>query len=541
MKEKHLKLRVAAATRRQRAVRSGPGGCGLAHGRARRAGVAAAGRHPRSRFHRGLQHPSRLRRVQLTCRTSPARLPATAADASDSLVRLYSRRYSGDSIHHRWRLRSQQVCSSCGNPALPDGKFCLFCGDVLTESLRKALDIADPPNAESRIKLVATRRAAGVRRFLAAGLGGHDRRLPGSHRCACCLLVIVDLSLRYCVQLDELRAESHHGVATSPASPSSLVLAIGAWLYCAFTESSEWRATIGKRIMGLQVVTASGGQAVVWTGHGPPLHEVPLAVHRRRRIHDGRLDQAPPGAARHAFRLHRHPRRRPRALLDPARASSSAVPPRCRLAAANRSGVISKPDVSIRRSGPQMAGGVCRRPPRRGYRLVLHRPNQGEAHSCTAFPSNWASTFSRPAKASRSPSPRAGARSTPFAPPRRCSSRRAATPTSRTCTSWSTARRTIVTTRSTARSSPTIRESGDINAIGEVHIDLQGYAEGPDQARPGAARGAEEPDPHHHQFAHLQSEDGHRPHRRRGGVSHPAGLRHGQGRVLRLRRPTSCS
>ncbi len=38
------------------------------------------------------------------------------------------------------------------------------------------------------------------------------------------------------------------------------VLAIGAWLYCAFSESSKWRATIGKRIIGLQVVTSSGGQ-----------------------------------------------------------------------------------------------------------------------------------------------------------------------------------------------------------------------------------------------------------------------------------------
>ena len=56
-------------------------------------------------------------------------------------------------------------------------------------------------------------------------------------------------------------------------------------------------------------------------------------------------------------------------------------------------------------------------------------------------------------------------------------------------------------------------ESGDINAIGEVHIDLQGYAEGPtkpDQAPPG---GAEEPDSRHHQFAHLQPEDGDRPYR----------------------------
>jgi uncharacterized RDD family membrane protein YckC len=39
-----------------------------------------------------------------------------------------------------------------------------------------------------------------------------------------------------------------------------LLLAVGSWLYCAFTESSNWRATVGKRIIGLQVVTASGGK-----------------------------------------------------------------------------------------------------------------------------------------------------------------------------------------------------------------------------------------------------------------------------------------
>jgi uncharacterized RDD family membrane protein YckC len=38
------------------------------------------------------------------------------------------------------------------------------------------------------------------------------------------------------------------------------VLSVGAWLYCAFAESSQWRATVGKRIVGLQVLTASGGR-----------------------------------------------------------------------------------------------------------------------------------------------------------------------------------------------------------------------------------------------------------------------------------------
>ncbi|MGA3315935.1 MAG: RDD family protein [Candidatus Korobacteraceae bacterium] len=47
-----------------------------------------------------------------------------------------------------------------------------------------------------------------------------------------------------------------------------LILAVGSWLYSAFTESSSWRATIGKRALGLQVITAEGdrigfGQATV--------------------------------------------------------------------------------------------------------------------------------------------------------------------------------------------------------------------------------------------------------------------------------------
>ena len=38
------------------------------------------------------------------------------------------------------------------------------------------------------------------------------------------------------------------------------VLTSGGWLYGAFSESSKWRATIGKRIIGLEVVNASGGK-----------------------------------------------------------------------------------------------------------------------------------------------------------------------------------------------------------------------------------------------------------------------------------------
>jgi len=37
-----------------------------------------------------------------------------------------------------------------------------------------------------------------------------------------------------------------------------LILAVGSWLYCAFMESSSWRATVGKRLLDLQVITEEG-------------------------------------------------------------------------------------------------------------------------------------------------------------------------------------------------------------------------------------------------------------------------------------------
>jgi uncharacterized RDD family membrane protein YckC len=39
-----------------------------------------------------------------------------------------------------------------------------------------------------------------------------------------------------------------------------LVLSVGSWLYCAFAESSAWRATVGKRLLGLQVICSDGAK-----------------------------------------------------------------------------------------------------------------------------------------------------------------------------------------------------------------------------------------------------------------------------------------
>ena len=148
----------------------------------------------------------------------------------------------------------QQVCSNCGNPLLPDGKFCLFCGDVLADAPKKTEgpSLTLIPHA-AEPTLPAPPPYAGF--WLRVWAGAIDVVLEAL--AALLITVIVEYLFK--------RFGPRSGV--SPITISYLTgiafilfLAIGAWLYCAFTESSNWRATIGKRILGLQVVTASGGK-----------------------------------------------------------------------------------------------------------------------------------------------------------------------------------------------------------------------------------------------------------------------------------------
>jgi len=147
----------------------------------------------------------------------------------------------------------QHICSNCGNPLLADGKFCLFCGDVLTEA-------AEKPAAR---KPTATPAANGAPQWPPEYAGFWLRVWAGAVDVTLEALaaLLVTLIVGYTVKL----IISRSGV--SPITGSYLtgiafiaVLTIGGWLYSAFSESSKWRATIGKRIIGLQVVNASGGQ-----------------------------------------------------------------------------------------------------------------------------------------------------------------------------------------------------------------------------------------------------------------------------------------
>jgi uncharacterized RDD family membrane protein YckC len=158
----------------------------------------------------------------------------------------------------------QQVCTSCGNPALPDGKFCLFCGDVLTELPEKALSITDlsNPRAESETATPEPTEYAGFWLRVWAGVIDVCIEAIGA--------LLFSILVYYAILLVIDRS---YGLTRATAAYVSGIAAIAfliieAWLYCAFTESSSHRATLGKRIVGLQVVTASGdklsfGQATV--------------------------------------------------------------------------------------------------------------------------------------------------------------------------------------------------------------------------------------------------------------------------------------
>lgn len=146
---------------------------------------------------------------------------------------------------------------------LPDGEFCLFCGDLLPETLGKSKTIADSPNPQAASGSVTQAHLEYAGFWLRVWAGLIDVVLE----------VLVALLLAWILKFAVTRIGSREGLSPITGSYFTgigfiLMLTIGSWLYCAFAESSNRRATLGKRIMGLQVVTSKGdrlnfGQASV--------------------------------------------------------------------------------------------------------------------------------------------------------------------------------------------------------------------------------------------------------------------------------------
>jgi uncharacterized RDD family membrane protein YckC len=152
-----------------------------------------------------------------------------------------------------------KVCGSCGNSRLPDGRLCLFCGDVLTEAASPGLAAASHSNFVP--STADNFEYAGF--WLRVWAGAIDIAIDAVG--ALLLTLLLDVLLRRFGRgfgIDPWDSKVFTG------SAFILILAVGSWLYCAFAESSSWRATVGKRLLGLEVVTADGarcsfGQATV--------------------------------------------------------------------------------------------------------------------------------------------------------------------------------------------------------------------------------------------------------------------------------------
>ena len=156
-----------------------------------------------------------------------------------------------------------QVCSTCGNVQLPDGRFCLFCGDLLSEPTSRDMVSSQPakPPASSVPTEMALPAYAGF--WLRVWAGAIDVALEVGG--ALVLTFAIDLALR---RFGRMLGVSPFVSKVVTGMAFILIMAVGGWLYSAFTESSSWRATVGKRVLGLQVVTAEGdrigfGQATV--------------------------------------------------------------------------------------------------------------------------------------------------------------------------------------------------------------------------------------------------------------------------------------
>ncbi len=189
----------------------------------------------------------------------------------------------------------EHVCASCGSTRQAYGRYCLFCGDVLSEPTSKVVvsaESATPSQAPGNLSSAPIEYGGFWRRTWA---GTIDVALE-----ATVALVVTYAVDKVLGRIGQALGYERWMSKMAAGFAYILVLSIGAWLYCAFSESSPRQATIGKRIMGLRVVNADGsrisfGEATVrhfmkflslftagvgfmmagWTKRHQALHDIP--------------------------------------------------------------------------------------------------------------------------------------------------------------------------------------------------------------------------------------------------------------------------
>src|ERR1051326_954342 len=138
-------------------------------------------------------------------------------------------RYSGGSIPRLMQTSvAHEHCASCGSPALPDGDFCLFCGDVLTESGRPLAVLLQ--GSISIVPITEGKEYAGFWRRVWAGMIDVGLEII----VALLLTLVIDAVVKFAGPVFGIGSDS---VAYVVGFTFIVLLAVGGWLYAALSES----------------------------------------------------------------------------------------------------------------------------------------------------------------------------------------------------------------------------------------------------------------------------------------------------------------
>ena len=165
-------------------------------------------------------------------------------------------------------------CSKCGTNVAPNAAFCPSCGTPIQSSgAQHALPVTQPPGPYSSVSSVPggavsphwlptpTRTYAGFwLRFVALII---DSLLISVVTSALIIPIMAMTGLG--AALRGIRPDHQPDPALFAALFAALPLLIGAavlvrWLYYAYCESSEWQATIGKKVLNLVVTDLHGNR-----------------------------------------------------------------------------------------------------------------------------------------------------------------------------------------------------------------------------------------------------------------------------------------
>jgi uncharacterized RDD family membrane protein YckC len=156
-------------------------------------------------------------------------------------------------------------CSKCGNAVPPNSTFCQVCGNAAAQVATAASLAATPavsPGAVSPHWLPPVSRPyAGFWLRLVAHL--IDRFLCGAIFLAICLPLALLSGLATNIQ--SMARNDHPDPALIASFVTSILLIVGlavfaSWLYNAYFESSDWQATVGKKVMNIIVTDLNGNR-----------------------------------------------------------------------------------------------------------------------------------------------------------------------------------------------------------------------------------------------------------------------------------------